>query len=167
MNILKLLEKINDKAVELNQKAFRKTYNSYRKARYIALYARYFMKIEKILYKDGVYTLSSRILYKLKGTPRVLKEECKPYVSDDVPVLRHSEYPDKVSLNRFLRENYDDIYPQYIESVFGRIHKVDGVYYSRILLKLVAITEEELPVEGTIQLANSKGVLYTYEEYLA
>lgn len=74
------------------------------------------------------------------------------------PLLNFEDYPTPACLNRYLRENFGDRYPRYIEA-----KQKDYV----LILKLVDITEDEgHSIPGMVSFNNGLGKIYNYREYV-
>lgn len=92
-----------------------------------------------------------------------LKAKFKPEERNDVncnaiPLLNFEDYPTPACLNRYLRENFGDRYPRYIEA-----KQPDYM----LILKLVAITKDEgIDKNGMVSFNNGRGKIYNYEEYV-
>lgn len=105
-------------------------------------------KIEAVFY----YRKCERIISEFQASER---EDVDRY---SVPILSFEEYPTIVELNRYLRENYGEKYPLYIES-----NKKDYT----LVLKMIAVGDiflEHKP--GILNLNNGYGKIYTYQEYV-
>lgn len=77
---------------------------------------------------------------------------------DSIPVVSFNEYPTIASLNRYLRENFGEKYPEYIESNQEK-HK--------LVLKMIAVGDVFLEHKpGILNFNNGYGKIYTYQEYI-
>lgn len=75
-----------------------------------------------------------------------------------LPILSFEDYPTISDLNRYLRENFGDKYPEYIE--------VKRIGY-KLVLKMVAVGDIFLEhKKGIINLNNGQGKIYTYQEFV-
>lgn len=78
--------------------------------------------------------------------------------TDEIPVISFSEYPTVVDLTRYVRNEFGDKLPEYIESNQEK-HK--------LVLKLIAITEDEaINRVGVIGINNGYNKIYNYQEYI-
>jgi hypothetical protein len=142
-DLLKCLE-------ELNYKAFR----AVKRAEYKILGILYDRKVNSILKKDCV-----RTDYKNEHDLEI-KSKYQDMVADKLEVKFYFEdYPTILDVNRFLREECGEKYPQFIIS-----KKLEDDI--TLILKLAAITDEEIHKRPYVQFANPKGLLYTYKEYV-
>ena len=89
--------------------------------------------------------------------------EFKSYERDDVnresiPIVSFDEYPTIAALNRYLRENYGDKYPDFIES---------NKKNCTLVLKMIAVGNTFLEHKpGILNFNNGYGKIYTYQEYI-
>ena len=105
-------------------------------------------KIQGILY----YRKCERVIAEFKASERN-DVNCQA-----LPIISFEDYPTIADLNRYLRENFGDRYPEYIE--------VKQVGY-KLILKMIAVGEVFLEHKnGIINLNNGKGKIYTYQEFV-
>ena len=81
---------------------------------------------------------------------------------ENVPVLQYKDYPNILELTRYIRANFEDKYPSYIE-----IRDVDGDKNKHVVLKLICVGEElKIPAPGIATISNRYGKVYTYQEHV-
>lgn len=133
MNILKQLE-------ELNYKAFR--------------------MVKKTEYKVRAYIHNKKIdalIAKAEFLNKTFDANRPDVDRNEIPVISFDEYPTIVDVTRYLRNNFDEAYPEYIESNQER-HK--------LLLKLIAVGDKDLELPYCHSINNGYGKYYTYKEFI-
>lgn len=137
-NLLKLFLELNEKAFENVKRA------EYAIGAYI-----YNKKTEAIIDKYSIYEKA--------GKMKVIREDVKSKINlDEVPVLDYNEYPSEADLNRYLRANFGEKYPRYIE-----VHHTEND--TILVFGLEAITSEYIHKDFYVNLSNSKGEFYAYK----
>lgn len=79
---------------------------------------------------------------------------------DNIPVLQYEDYPTITDLTRYIRNNFNEKYPSYIE-----IRDMKGNKNENVVLKLISVGDE-LNMPYVYSINNGRGKVYNYREYI-